>query len=166
MSSPVAVQSPTKEEDITNFPGRKSSPSLAETGLRAIGRGGLPSQPASNILPSSGNTISSNGALGTIPLSSEMGKRNILGSDDRPGSSGMVQALASPLSNRAVMPQASKSSDGLGSSDTASVNDSTVVGGRVFNSPVVPGMQWRPGNSFQNQNEPVRCIVLFPGSWC
>ncbi|XP_047970884.1 general negative regulator of transcription subunit 3-like isoform X2 [Salvia hispanica] len=153
VSSPVAVPSATKEEDITNFPGRKSSPALAETGLRPIGRGGLPSQPASNILPSSGNTISSNGALGTIPVSSEMGKRTILGSDDRPGSSGMVQALASTLSNRAVMPQASKSSDGLGLSDTGSVNDSTVVGSRVFNSPV-PGMQWRPGNSFQNQNEP------------
>ncbi|KAL1532906.1 CCR4-NOT transcription complex subunit 3-like isoform X1 [Salvia divinorum] len=154
LSSPVAVPSATKEEDITNFPGRKSSPAVAETGLRPIGRGGLPSQPASNILPSSGNTISSNGALGTIPLSSEMGKKNILGSDDRPGSSGMVQALASTLSNRAVVPQASKSSDGLGLSDTGSGNDSTVVGSRVFNSPVVPGVQWRPGNSFQNQNEP------------
>ncbi|XP_042033141.1 CCR4-NOT transcription complex subunit 3-like isoform X2 [Salvia splendens] len=154
VSSPVAVPSATKEEDITNFPGRKSSPALAETGLRPIGRGGLPSQPSSNILPNSGHTISSNGALGTIPVSSEMGKRTILGSDDRPGSSGMVQALASTLSNRAVMPQASKSSEGLGLSDTGSVNDSTVVGSRVFNSPVVPGMQWRPGNSFQNQNEP------------
>ncbi|KAG6390954.1 hypothetical protein SASPL_148700 [Salvia splendens] len=156
VSSPVAVPSATKEEDITNFPGRKSSPALAETGLRPIGRGGLPSQPSSNILPNSGHTISSNGALGTIPVSSEMGKRTILGSDDRPGSSGMVQALASTLSNRAVMPQASKSSEGLGLSDTGSVNDSTVVGSRVFNSPVVPGMQWRPGNSFQNQNEPFR----------
>ena len=166
MSSPVAVPSATKEEDITNFPGRRSSPALAETGLRALGRGGLPGQPASNILPSSGNTISSNGALGAVPLLSEMGKRNILGSDDRPGSSDMVQALASPLSNRAVMPQTAKSSDGLGSSDPGSVNDSAVGGSRVFSSPVVPGMQWRPGNSFQNQNEPVRCIVLFPCSWC
>ncbi|XP_047970383.1 general negative regulator of transcription subunit 3-like isoform X2 [Salvia hispanica] len=154
VSSPVAVPSATKEEDITNFPGRRSSPALAETGLRALGRGGLPGQPASNILPSSGNTISSNGALGAVPLLSEMGKRNILGSDDRPGSSDMVQALASPLSNRAVMPQTAKSSDGLGSSDPGSVNDSAVGGSRVFSSPVVPGMQWRPGNSFQNQNEP------------
>lgn len=153
VSSPVAVPSATKEEEIANFPGRKSSPALAETGLRAIGRGGLPSQPTSNILPSSGNTISSNGALGTIPLSSEMGKRNILGSDDRSGSSGVAQALVSPLSNRAVMPQAIKSSDGLGSTDTGNVSDAAVVGSRVFNSPVVPGMQWRPGNSFQNQNE-------------
>ncbi|KAH6798598.1 transcription regulator NOT2/NOT3/NOT5 family protein [Perilla frutescens var. frutescens] len=153
VSSPVAVPSATKEEEITNFPGRKSSPSLAETGLRAIGRGGLPSQPTSTILPSSGNMISSNGALGTIPLSSEMGKRNILGSEDRSGSTGMAQALVSPLSNRAVMPQALKSSDGIGSTDTGNVSDAAVVGSRVFNSPVVPGMQWRPGNSFQNQNE-------------
>ncbi|KAL8036803.1 hypothetical protein ABFX02_11G000200 [Erythranthe guttata] len=27
------------------------------------------------------------------------------------------------------------------------------MGSRVFTSPVVPGMQWRPGSSFQNQNE-------------
>ncbi|KAH6807131.1 transcription regulator NOT2/NOT3/NOT5 family protein [Perilla frutescens var. frutescens] len=153
VSSPVAVPSATKEEEILNFPGRKSSPSLAETGLRAIGRGGLPSQPTSTILPSSGNMISSNGALGTIPLSSEMGKRNILGSEDRSGSTGMAQALVSPLSNRAVMPQALKSSDGIGATDTGNVSDAAVVGSRVFNSPVVPGMQWRPGNSFQNQNE-------------
>lgn len=161
MSSPVAVPNATKEEEITNFPGRKSSPALADTGIRAIGRGGLPSQPTSSILPSSGNTISSNGALGTIPVSPEMGKRNILGSDDRSGSSGIAQALVSPLSNRTVLPQPSKSSEGLGSSETGNVNDSAVVGSRAFNSPVVPGMQWRPGNSFQNQNESVCCIILF-----
>lgn len=159
MSSPVAVPSGTKEEEMTTFPGRKSSPALAETGLRAIGRGGLPSQPISNILPSAGSTISNNGALGTIPLSSEMGKRNILGSDDRSVSSGMAQALVSPLSNRTVLPQVSKTTDGLGSTDTGNVSDAAVVGNRVFNPPV-PGMQWRPGNSFQNQNEPV-CCVLF-----
>lgn len=161
MSSPVAVPSGTKEEEMTNFPGRKLSPALAETGLRAIGRGGLPSQPTSNVLPSAGHTISSNGALGTIPLSSEMGKRNILGSDDRTVSSGMAQALVSPLSNRTVLPQASKTTDGIGSTDTGNVSDAAVVGSRVFNPPVVPGMQWRPGNSFQNQNEPVCCIVMF-----
>ncbi|KAI3446365.1 hypothetical protein Pfo_003030 [Paulownia fortunei] len=151
--SPVAVSSATKEEEITNFPGRKSSPALAETGLRAIGRGGLPSQPTSNILPSSGNTLSSNGTLGTMPLASEMGKRNILGSDDRSGSSSMAQSLVSPISNRVILPQAVKVSDGLGSADTGNVSDSAIMGSRVFTSPVVPGMQWRPGSSFQNQNE-------------
>ncbi|KAL0428681.1 UNVERIFIED_CONTAM: CCR4-NOT transcription complex subunit [Sesamum latifolium] len=152
-SSPVTISTSTKEEEISNFPGRKSSPALAETGLRAVGRGGLPSQPTSNILPSSGNTISSNGALGNIPLASEMGKRNILGSDDRSGSSGVVQSLVSPLSNRIILPQAAKATDTLGSADTGNVNDAAIMSSRVFTSPVVPGMQWRPGSSFQNQNE-------------
>ncbi|KAL0334275.1 UNVERIFIED_CONTAM: CCR4-NOT transcription complex subunit [Sesamum angustifolium] len=152
-SSPVTISTSTKEEEILNFPGRKSSPALAETGLRAVGRGGLPSQPTSNILPSSGNTISSNGALGNIPLASEMGKRNILGSDDRSGSSGVVQSLVSPLSNRIILPQAAKATDTLGSADSGNVNDAAIMSSRVFTSPVVPGMQWRPGSSFQNQNE-------------
>ncbi|KAL9150605.1 hypothetical protein ABFS82_11G000200 [Erythranthe guttata] len=149
-SSPVAVSSPIKELKIANFPGRKSSPALAETGLRAIGKGGLLSQPTSNILPSSGNTISSNG---TIPLGSEIGKRNILVSDDRSASSGIAQYLVSPLGNRVILSQAAKASDGLGSADTGNVSDAAIMGSRVFTSPVVPGMQWRPGSSFQNQNE-------------
>ncbi|KAL7134032.1 hypothetical protein ABFS83_11G000200 [Erythranthe nasuta] len=149
-SSPVAVSSPIKEEEIANFPGRKSSPALAETGLRAIGKGGLPSQPTSNILPSSGNTISSNG---TIPLGSEIGKRNILVSDDRSASTGIAQSLVSPLGNRVILSQAAKASDGLGSADTGNVSDAAIMGSRVFTSPVVPGMQWRTGSSFQNQNE-------------
>ncbi|KAL0346344.1 UNVERIFIED_CONTAM: CCR4-NOT transcription complex subunit [Sesamum radiatum] len=152
-SSPVTISTSTKEEEISNFPGRKSSPALAETGLRAVGRGGLPSQPTSNILPSSGKHISSNGALGNIPLASEMGKRNILGSDDRTGSSGVVQSLVSPISNRIILPQAAKATDTLGSADTGNVNDAAIMSSRVFTSPVVPGMQWRPGSSFQNQNE-------------
>ncbi|KAL7131388.1 hypothetical protein ABFS83_12G000200 [Erythranthe nasuta] len=149
-SSPVAVSSPIKEEEIANFPGRKSSPALAETGLRAIGKGGLPSQPTSNILPSSGNTISSNG---TIPLGSEIGKRNILESDDRSASTGIAQSLVSPLGNRVILSQAAKASDGLGSADTGNVSDAAIMSSRVFTSPVVPGMQWRTGSSFQNQNE-------------
>ncbi|KAL7092714.1 hypothetical protein ACP275_11G000200 [Erythranthe tilingii] len=149
-SSPVAVSIPIKEEEIANFPGRKSSPALAETGLRAIGKGGLPSQPTSNILPSSGNTISSNG---TIPLGSEIGKRNILVSDDRSSSTGIAQSLVSPLGNRVILSQAAKASDGLGSADTGNVSDAAIMGSRVFTSPVVPGMQWRTGSSFQNQNE-------------
>ncbi|GFP94732.1 ccr4-not transcription complex subunit 3 [Phtheirospermum japonicum] len=150
VSSPVAVPTAAKEEEIANFPGRKSSPALAETGLRAIGRGGLPSQQTTNIA-SSGNTIPTNGALGTMSLASEMGKRNILVSDDR--SSGMAQPVVSPISNRVILPQAAKASDGLGSADTGNVSDAAIMGSRVFTSPVVSGMQWRPGSSFQNQNE-------------
>ncbi|KAL7083071.1 hypothetical protein ACP275_14G139600 [Erythranthe tilingii] len=142
-SSLVAVSSPIKEEEIANFPGRKSSPALA--------KGGLPSQPTSDILPSSGNTIPSSG---TIPLGSEMGKKNILVSDDRSASSGIAQSIVSPLGNRVILSQAAaKASDGLGSADTGNVSDAAIMGSRVFTSPVVPGMQWRPGSSFQNQNE-------------
>ncbi|KAL3623819.1 hypothetical protein CASFOL_032635 [Castilleja foliolosa] len=150
VSSPVAVPSAAKEEEIANFPGRKSSPAPAETGLRAIGRGGLPSQQTTNIA-SSGNTIPTNGAIGIMSLASEMGKRNILVSDDR--SSGMSQPVVSPISNRLVLPQAAKAGDGHGSADTGNVSDAAIMGSRVFTSPVVPGMQWRPGSSFQNQNE-------------
>lgn len=149
------MPSVTKEEDA-NYPGRKSSPALTETGLRAIGRAVLPSQPTSNIISTSSNTISSNGALA---LQSEMGKRNILGTDDRSGNSGMAQGLVSPLSNRVLLPQASKASDGLGSTDTGNVSDAAILGSRVFTSPV-PGMQWRPGNSFQNQSEAVMLHIF------
>ncbi|KAL7125654.1 hypothetical protein ABFS83_14G131100 [Erythranthe nasuta] len=142
-SSLVAVSSPIKEEEIANFPGRKSSPALA--------KGGLPSQSTSDILPSSGNTIPSSG---TIPLGSEMGKKKILVSDDRSASSGIAQSIVSPLGNRVILSQAAaKASDGLGSADTGNVSDAAIMGSRVFTSPVVPGMQWRPGSSFQNQNE-------------
>ncbi|KAL6523780.1 hypothetical protein OROGR_017383 [Orobanche gracilis] len=92
VSSPVAVPGTVKEEEITNFPGRKSSPAFVEAGLRAISRGGLPSQPTSNILASAGNTISNNEALGTMYLTSEMRKISTLGYDDR--SSGMVGEIA------------------------------------------------------------------------
>lgn len=152
------MSSAIKEEEIANFPGRKSSPALAETGLRATVKVGLPSQPTSNILPTSGNTVSSNESLGTIPLGSEMGKRNILVSDDRSGSSGIAQSLVSPLGSRVIVPQAAKASDGLGSADPGNFSDAAIMGSRVFTSPVVPGMQWRPGSSFQNQNEAV-CYI-------
>ncbi|KAL3841304.1 hypothetical protein ACJIZ3_025895 [Penstemon smallii] len=151
--SPAIMSSATKEEEITNFPGRKASPALAESGSRAISRGGLPSQPSSTIPPTSGNTISSSGALGAVPLASELGKRNMLGSDDRTGSTATTQPLVSPLSNRVILPQATRASDGLGSPDTGNLTDTATLSSRVFTSPVVPGMQWRPGSSFQNQNE-------------
>ncbi|KAL6539841.1 hypothetical protein OROHE_011612 [Orobanche hederae] len=128
-AAPTQAPSTAKEEEITNFPGRKSSPALAEAGLRAIGRGGLPSQPTSNILASSGNTISSNEVLGTMSSASEMGKIITLGSDDR--SSGMAQSLVFPMSYRVILPQAAKASDGLGSVDTGNVSDVAIMGSRV-----------------------------------
>nr|GLL24447.1 general negative regulator of transcription subunit 3-like isoform X1 [Ipomoea trifida] len=147
--SPTNVSNATKDEEIMGFPDRKSSPALSESGLRGVGRGGLPSQPAVSILLGS----STNGAMDAIPSSTEVAKKNILGSDERLGSVGMGQPLVSPLANRNILTQATKSSDGMGSTDSGNVGESNVMAGRVFSPSVVPGMQWRAGSSFQNQNE-------------
>ncbi|KAJ4972306.1 hypothetical protein NE237_005405 [Protea cynaroides] len=156
-SSPVNLSGSVKEDENASFPVRRSSPSLAEIGLgRGIGRGSvagvISNQPSNNVPLSSGNTTPTNGALGAVTAASDITKRNILGVDERMGSSGIVQPLVSPLSNRILLPQASKA-EGTGSSDSNNVSDSTVIGGRVFSPSVVPGVQWRPGSSFQNQNE-------------
>ncbi|GMH20076.1 hypothetical protein Nepgr_021917 [Nepenthes gracilis] len=117
LTSPLNVSNAAKEEETVNFPSRRSSLALADSGLvRGIGRGGLSSQPTTNIPLSSWASVPSGGlALGAAPLSTEVANRNILGADERLASS--------------------------------------VVAGRAFSSSVVPGIQWRPGNSFQNQNE-------------
>lgn len=151
-SSPLSLPTAAKEED--SFPGRRSSPSLSDTGLvRGIGRGGLSSQPSASIPLSPSNVVPTNGAVGAVPTASDMAKRNILGADERLGSSGMVQPLVSPLSNRIILPQAAKANDGTGLIDTSNVGDPVTIGGRIFSPPVVPGMQWRTGSTFQNQNE-------------
>jgi CCR4-NOT transcription complex subunit 3 len=53
-----------------------------------------------------------------------------------------------------MLPHASKASDGTGAVDSSNAGDAATLSGRVF-SPLVTGMQWRPGSSFQSQNEPV-----------
>ncbi|KAM7524654.1 hypothetical protein LguiA_014556 [Lonicera macranthoides] len=154
VSSPISISNSVKEEEIPSFPGRKSSPALAETGLRGIGRGALTNQLSTSVPLSSGSTIPSNGALGAVPSASEVAKRNILGADERLGSSGVVQPpLVSPLSNRMILSQAVKGNDGISSADSGNVGDGAAMGGRVFSPSAVPGIQWRPGSSFQNQNE-------------
>ncbi|KAL7194154.1 hypothetical protein ACSBR1_034546 [Camellia fascicularis] len=152
-SSSLNLSISAKEEESASFPGRKSSPALAETGLRGIARGGLTTLPPTSVTHSSGSAIPSNGALGAVPSASEMTKRNILGTDERLGSSGMVQPLVSPLSNRMIMPQAAKANDGAGSADGGNIGEAAVMAGRVFSPSVVSGIQWRPGSSFQNQSE-------------
>ncbi|XP_044482635.1 general negative regulator of transcription subunit 3-like isoform X2 [Mangifera indica] len=149
-SPPVNLTNLTKEEDIVSFPGHRSSPSLAD--VRGIGRGSLSGQPTSSIPLSSATAVPSNGNLGSVPSVSDMAKRNILGADERLGSSGMVQSLVSPLSNRMMLPQAAKGNDGTGSVESNIAAEGMAIGSRVF-SPSV-SMQWRPGSSFQNQNEP------------
>ncbi|XP_021725144.1 general negative regulator of transcription subunit 3-like isoform X2 [Chenopodium quinoa] len=117
-SSPLNPPIIGKEEDAVNFPGRRSSPALTDPAAltRGIGRGSIPSQPSVSVPLSSVGTAPSSGVtLGSVPLASEVTKRNILGSDERLASS--------------------------------------VVSGRAFSSSVVPGMQWRPGSTFQTQSE-------------
>ncbi|KAJ9131920.1 hypothetical protein P3X46_034821 [Hevea brasiliensis] len=152
-SSPAILGNSVKEEEIAGIPGRRPSPALSDTGLgRGIGRGSLPSQPSSGI-PLSSGAVPSNGALGAVPSASDIAKRSILATDDRLGTSGMVQPLTSPLSNRMILPQTGKINDGSGMVDSSNVGEAAAIGGRVFSPSLVPGMNWRPGSSFQNQNE-------------
>lgn len=154
-SSSMNALSAVKDEEISGFPGQKAPPTLAEAGLRGIDRHSLSSQPAASIALGSISSLSNNGALGAIPSVSEVTKRNVLGYDERLGSTGMGQPLVSPLANRTIMSQTAKSSDGMGTNDSGNVGESNVMVGRVFSPSVVPGMQWRPGSSFPNQNEVV-----------
>ncbi|XP_062113532.1 general negative regulator of transcription subunit 3 isoform X2 [Humulus lupulus] len=153
-SSPVSLSTSLKEEEIGSFPGRRSSPSFTDTGLvRGIGRGSLSSQPSSSIPLSSGNVNPGNSTLGAVPSASDMAKRNILGADERLGSSGVGQPLVSPLSSRMILPQATKA-DGTGSLDSSNVSDAAALAGRVFSPSVVSGMQWRPGSEpFRGRTE-------------
>lgn len=64
----------------------------------------------------------------------------------------MLFVQVSPLSNRMMVPQAAKAND---MTDSGNVGETAGMSGRVFSPSVVPGMQWRPGSSFQNQNEAV-----------
>ncbi|MBA0668011.1 hypothetical protein Goklo_000995, partial [Gossypium klotzschianum] len=88
-----------------------------------------------------------------------MAKRNILGVDERLGNSSMGQSLTSPISNRMILPQAAKANDGSAPVDSSNPNESAGLPGRAFSPSMVSGMQWRPGSSFQNQNE----LVQFRG---
>ncbi|XVF06238.1 hypothetical protein REPUB_Repub06bG0030500 [Reevesia pubescens] len=152
-SSPVNLPNATKEEDITSFPIRRPSPSLADTGVRGIGRVGLSSQPSSSVPLVSGSMASGSVSLGVVSPVSDMAKRNILGADERLGNNGMGQSLVSPLSNRMILPQTAKANDGSASVDSSNPSESAGLPGRAFSPSMVSGMQWRPGSSFQNQNE-------------
>ncbi|KAM3248386.1 general negative regulator of transcription subunit 3 isoform X2 [Capsicum annuum] len=151
--SPTSMSNAIKEDDLTSFPGRKPSPALSETALRGVSRGALSNQSMASVALGSAGSVTGNGGLGAIPSASEVAKRNILVSEERLGSSGMGQPLVSPLANRMMMSQAAKATDGNGVADGANLSDATTMTGRVFSPSVGPGMQWRPGSSFQNQNE-------------
>lgn len=164
--SPVNLSSSMKEDENASFPSRRPSPALADVGLaKAIGRGsvvgGISSQ-VSGIPLSSGNGIPSDAALGGGSPVSDIAKRNILGADERIGNGGLAQSMVSPLSNRMLLQQASRTSDGTVSTESSIVGEGAVIGGRVFSPSAVPGVQWRPHNtsSFPNTNEMV-CFLLF-----
>lgn len=152
----VSQSSPVKEDEINSFPVRRPSPSLSDVALvRNISRNSLSSQTTNNIPVVSGNTVSSNGPLGSVSSTSEITKRNILVADDRLGSNGMVPPLVSPLSNRMIIPQVARGTDGTSSVDSSNANEGATLSGRVFSPSAIPGMQWRPGSPFQNQNDVV-----------
>ncbi|KAJ0966377.1 hypothetical protein J5N97_027515 [Dioscorea zingiberensis] len=157
VASSVTHASSGKEEDNINFPGRKPSPAIPEAGLpRGIGRG-VSNQPSINATVNLGSVgaISSAGSVGLVPPTSDVAKRNILSVDDRIASGGLSQSLGSPLNNRMILQQVPKTSDGTASNDSNNVSEGAVLGGRVFTSSVLTGVQWRPqtANSFPGQNE-------------
>ncbi|CAI9102945.1 OLC1v1001347C6 [Oldenlandia corymbosa var. corymbosa] len=151
-SSPVSIPNSVKEEDITCLPGRKASPAIAEAALRGVSRGGFSNSSSSTVPLTSGSAASSNSGAGAVTSGSEIGKKIMLGGEERLGSSGMVQPLISPMGNRMMMSQGPKTGDAISSADVGNA-EAASMGARMFSSSVVPGMQWRPGSSFQNQNE-------------
>lgn len=132
----------------------KSTQVPNDSSLKSSGRDGLSSQSPFSIQLGSGSSSSTNDALGGIMLASDATKREILGPEDRAGSNGMMQSLVSPLANKVMLPQASRDGDGVSSVDVANAVDPRGASNQGFSA--VPGMQWRPGSSFQNQNEVFR----------
>ncbi|KAI4341166.1 hypothetical protein MLD38_025924 [Melastoma candidum] len=150
-SSPsTVVSSLGKEEDNVSLPGRRPSTSISVAAMvRGLGRSAVSNQTSATLPPV--NTMTSSGTIGAVPSASDIIKRNAVGLDDKIGSGSNAQPLVSPLSSRIVLPQSVKSTDGAGITDSGSNSDNAIAG-RVFSPPVVSGLQWRSGSSF-NQNE-------------
>ncbi|KAK1310461.1 hypothetical protein QJS10_CPA08g00110 [Acorus calamus] len=156
----VSTSSSSKEDDNLTFPSHRPSPVIADIGLaRGAGRNsvvGVSNQASvsAQMSLSTASGIPSNGVPSPVSPVLDMAKKNILAADERIGS-GLGQPLVSPLSNRALLQQVPKSSDGSGSTDTNNPSEGSVIGGRVFSPSVVSGVQWRPQSAtpFQNQSE-------------
>ncbi|CAM8910569.1 unnamed protein product [Rhodiola kirilowii] len=147
----VNVSSSFKEEEIAGIPGRRPSPVFSDIGLaKGVGRDGLSSQPVSSVPLSSDIAVPSNGVIGGISSDASKG---VVGADDRIVTSGLVQSLVSPSSSRIMLPHALKAGDGTFSTDISSPGEAAALSERPFSTSGVPGMPWRPGNSFPNQNE-------------
>lgn len=152
-SSLVNPSATAKEDDNVTFPGRRSSPGIPEIG---IGRGmarGISNQTnisaPMNLSTASG--ISGTGAIGSVPAVSDLMKRNMLNVD---------QPLVSPLGNRILLQQVSRTNDGTVSNDTNNVGEGSVIGGRVFSPGVASGVQWRPQSASGFQNETVSILIV------
>ncbi|XP_010524972.1 PREDICTED: general negative regulator of transcription subunit 3-like isoform X2 [Tarenaya hassleriana] len=114
---------------------------MADAPLRGISRGGTSTQPLLSMPSSSPVNGTSRGVAASA---AEVTKRNIMGVE------GSVPPLTSPLS-KIVLPQTVKANDGTVSDSNP--GDAGASIGRAFSSSIVSGVQWRPGSSFQSQNE-------------
>ncbi|KAG9148321.1 hypothetical protein Leryth_012262 [Lithospermum erythrorhizon] len=152
-STLIGMSNSVNEEENASSSFVKSTQIPSDISLKGSGRGGLPSQPALSIQLGSGSSSSTNDALGSIMPASDATKRNILGAEDRVGSNGMVQPLDSPLANKVMSPQDSRDVDGISSVDVDNSTDPRAVSNQGSSASAIPGVQWRPGSSFQNQGE-------------
>lgn len=158
-SSTLNFSTSGKEEENVNFPGHQPSPSLNEAGiLSGMAGGALSSQSSSRL--ASADMLSGSGTNIVPPSTSDIAKRNILEAEERLGSSGTMQSLVSPLDNRIILPQGLKANEVTGFVDLGSGAEGASLVGRIFSPPVVTGMEWRPGSSF-NQNQSVCYCVPF-----
>jgi len=163
-SSTLNFSTSGKEEENVNFPGRQPSTSLNEAGILSGMAGGALSSQLSSSIPSA-DMLSGSGTNILAPSTSDIAKRNILEAEQRLGSSGTIQSLVSPLDNRIFLPQGVKANEVTGFVDTGSGAEGSSMAGRIFSPPIVTGMEWRPGVSF-NQNQSVcYCVPLSMLDW-
>ncbi|XP_048138936.1 CCR4-NOT transcription complex subunit 3-like [Rhodamnia argentea] len=150
-SSTLNFSTTGKEEEDVTFSGRQPSPSLNETEiLNGMVGGALASQLSSSMTPA--DMLPGSGTNIVPPYTSDIAKRNILEAEERLGSSGTMQSLVSPLDNRIILPQGLQANEVTGYVDSGSGAEGASLAGRIFSPPLVTGMEWRPGSSF-NQNQ-------------
>ncbi|XP_047335951.1 CCR4-NOT transcription complex subunit 3-like [Impatiens glandulifera] len=110
-SSPINIPISTQKQVNFECPVHKPFPSPSDTSVWGMAKSELSSSPS------------------TSSSTSEITKENVLGADERVGSSGMVQVLETPSSNRI---------------SSADIGNGAGTAGRAFSPPAIP---------FQNQND-------------
>ncbi|KAK4740472.1 hypothetical protein SAY87_032353 [Trapa incisa] len=133
-SSPSAMKlpSPSKEEHSANLSVRR--PTTGDSGL------------TSEVEATVGET------LGAIPASPDIGKRNMLATDDRLSSSGMIQPLMPPPSSRALLSHGTNVSGATSIVSSIGASENIASGSKTISSLTVSSMPWKPGSSL-TQNE-------------